>query len=158
MVLHDSDADVTTNGAYGYLDKVRLLAYYKDKVIMDIAKARDDVKGKWNASKGEWTTAPTYNYIYGSSRTARYLKEVDAVHDRLVEKVKAITMLTSGVDGNYTTAVSEVNDIYNLRFNESDKQVASKSKDDYSFKVAYDRYYATNPDGTMVYDWSKYYG
>jgi gas vesicle protein len=155
MVLHDSDADVTTNGAYGYLDKVRLLAYYKDEVIMDIAKARDDVKGKWNASKGEWTTDPTYNYIYGSSRTARYLKEVDAVYGRIVEKIKAIT-LPKGLGDKYEETVGKVNAYLSDCFNPQDGKAASKSKDDYSFKVAYDRYYATNQDGSSVYDWSKY--
>jgi hypothetical protein len=155
MVLSDSDPDTTTLGAYGYLEKVRLLAYYKDDAIMQIAEARDEVKGKWDASKGEWKTPPKWDYIYGSSRTSRYLKEVDAVYGRIVEKIKAIT-LPKGLGDKYEETVGKVNAYLNDCFESQDGKAASKSKDDYSFKVAYDRYYATNPDGTSVYDWSKY--
>ena len=155
MVLSDSDPDTTTLGAYGYLEKVRLLAYYKDDAIMQIAEARDEVKGKWDASKGEWKTPPKWNYIYGSSRTSRYLKEVDAVYGRIVEKIKAIT-LPKGLGDKYEETVGKVNAYLNDCFNSQDGKAASKSKDDYSFKVAYDRYYATNTDGSSVYDWSKY--
>lgn len=155
MVLSDSDPDTVTLGAYGYLEKVRLLAYYKDDAIMQIAEARDEVKGKWDASKGEWKTAPKWDYIYGSSRTSRYLKEVDAVYGRIVEKIKAIT-LPKGLGDKYVETVEKVDAYLNDCFNSQDGKAASKSKDDYSFRVAYDRYYATNPDGSSVYDWSKY--
>jgi hypothetical protein len=157
VVLDDTDA-ASYGGAFERLENARQLAFYKDEIILDLGDARDEVKGVWNASTGQFTTNPKYEYNYASSRTARYLQEVDAAYERLVAEVKKITITTSGVAGSYVNGKAKVDAIYALRFADQDNQKAATSKDDLSFKVAYDRYYATSEDGTPVYNWATYYG
>jgi len=184
IVLYDKDANPDTDGAYQCLEKVRLLAYSKDDAIVKLNKIRETFKGVWDSSKGEWKTItavvwmdtadyvtnpnaePNYQWVTGpltgayltyertSSRAARYLQELDAVYERVVLKIKAVTILNS--DNDFDKATGKVDVILQKLFSGQDNKKASESDDDYSFKVAYDRYYALNPDGSSAYDWSKY--
>jgi len=173
LVLYDDDGDDDTLGAYKSLAKVVQLAYHKDDAIVKLNKIRDAVKGVWNSSTGSWATVvaydwtegatelvdktynePAYTYERTSSRAARYLQEIDAVYAKALEKIMAVTMLNS--NDKYSDATDKVDGILIQLFKGQDEKKASQSLDDYSFKVAYDRYYALTVTGEPAYDWSKY--
>jgi hypothetical protein len=146
---------------YATLEKVRLLAYYKDAAILAIGTIKNNVIGVFDTTKGTWTTAPTYSYDYYSSRKVMYLNAVQDVYTKLVAAVNAITMLDEDVlakqiADQYGFAATKVDAVIALSGASTDGLKAADSKDDYSFKIAYDRYYATNATGAPVYDWSNY--
>jgi hypothetical protein len=155
------DSYCALTDVYSRLEKVRLLAYYKDQKVVELSNKALGYIGTWDATTGTWKVAPTLSYDYYSSRKVRYLSEVQAVYERLVAAVNAITMLDKDVvekpvADQYTFAVAKVDAVFNLYDDVTDNKKASESKDDYSFQVAYDRYYATNASGAPIYDWSKY--
>lgn len=139
---------------YTTIGNVRLLAYYKDQAIINLNSILASVKGTWDATKGDWVAGktPTPTYDYYSSRKVMYLSEVDKVYNRLVDAIMKVTMLDEGVT-TLDSAKAIVDEISARNNKPQDGKKASESKDDYSFTVAYARYYAI--DGS-VYNWAAY--
>lgn len=168
----------SANNAYKNLEKVRLLAFAKDQAILDLKVVLEKYTGVWDATKGEWVAgkAPVagYEYDYASARKATYLNELTKVYDRLAAGINSITLLNSTVISTanskyagdlYAAAIAlirgdganSVKGYFDYAENAtSDGAKAASSKDDFSFPIAYQRYYKTTADGSPAYDWSKY--
>lgn len=114
---------------------------------------------------GKFTVAPAigYEYVLGTQRTALYLSELAKVKAAITEKVVAVNLLDCGVkDGAdpadaYAAAIDALEAIMLQAENGiSDGLKADKSLDDYSFPIAWSRYYDDNP--ATAYDWTNYKG
>ncbi len=146
------------------LNNVRVLAFYKDEAIVKLDSILASVKGTWDATKGEWVAgkAPLYTYDYYSSRKVMYLSEVDKVYTRLADAIKSVTMLDEDVINKadpFAAAIAKIDSISILTGNPQDNEKASKSNDDYSFKVAFARYYAVDVNAAPFiapYNWAAY--
>lgn len=135
------------------LQNVRLLAYEKDKAILNLNSILASIKGTWDATKGEWAKTPAPTYEYYSSRKDLYLSELDKVYNRLTEAIKKVTMLDEGVT-TLDDAKAIISAISALNNAPQDGKKASESKDDFSFAVAFARYYEIDPAKT--YNWAAY--
>ena len=150
-----------TETAYRKLEKVRLLAYYKDDAMVAVDETLKDYKGEWDAEKNAWTDAPALMYDIKAARTAKYLAELDATAARVKEAIKNISLLSENANGDkytYANAVAVV-DAYLAATTTATSTADPDAKwiHDFSFVTTYDRYYRTNDDGSTFYDWDWYY-
>lgn len=152
---------VGDDDAYKKLERVRLLAYYKDDAMVKVDEILADYKGTWDAKTNTWAEAPVLAYDLKSARTAKYLAELDATAALVKDYIKNITLLSENADGakiNYAAAIAWVDDIVEAAETETSYADADyKWVHDLSFETTYDRYYRTNTDGTSFYDWNWYY-
>lgn len=112
---------------------------------------------------GKFTVNPVPAYALGTQHTALYLSELAKVKERVINKVTAVDLINSGVKAGktpaeaYTAALAALDKIMAQTTNTvSDGQKAAKSVDDYSFYIAWARYYTDDP--ALAYDWTKYKG
>jgi hypothetical protein len=152
---------VGDDDAYKKLERVRLLAYYKDDAMVAVDETLKAYKGEWDAEKNAWTTAPAIAYDVKAARTAKYLAELDATAARAKEYIKNISLLSednSGAKYDYATAVAII-DAYDAATKTATSFADPDAKwiHDLSFVTTYDRYYNTNTDGSTYYDWDWYY-
>lgn len=103
---------------------------------------------------------PLYPYELNNEHTALYLYRLAQVKDAVTAKVAAINLLdceggmkngAGTVEDAYKSALAALEAIMKQYSNDdSDKLDASKSQDDFSLPIAYQRYY------TGTYDWTYY--
>ncbi len=112
---------------------------------------------------GKFTVNPDPAYALGTQHTALYLSELAKVKDRVINKVTAVDLINSGVKSGktpaeaYTAALKTLEAIMNQTTNTaSDSLKAANSVDDYSFYIAWARYYTDDP--ALAYDWTAYKG
>lgn len=112
---------------------------------------------------GKFVVNPDPAYVLGTQRTALYLSNLAKVKDAIVNKVAAVNLLDSGVKSGktpaeaYAAAINSLEAIMKQADNKvSDGLKSDKSLDDYSFYIAWARYYTDDP--ALAYDWSKYKG
>lgn len=112
---------------------------------------------------GKFVVAPDPAYVLGTQRTALYLSNLAKVKDAIVAKITAVNLLDSGVKSGktpaeaYAAAITSLENIMKQADNKaSDGLKSDKSLDDYSFYIAWARYYTDDP--ALAYDWSKYKG
>lgn len=112
---------------------------------------------------GKFVVDPVPAYVLGTQRTALYLSNLAKVKDAIVAKIAAVNLLDSGVKSGktpaeaYAAAIDALEDIMVQADNTvSDGLKSDKSLDDYSFYIAWARYYTDDP--ALAYDWSKYKG
>lgn len=112
---------------------------------------------------GKFVDAPDPAYVLGTQRTALYLSNLAKVKDAIVSKIAAVNLLDSGVKSGetpaeaYAAAITSLENIMKQADNRvSDGLKSDKSLDDYSFYIAWARYYTDVP--ALAYDWSKYKG
>lgn len=112
---------------------------------------------------GAFTVAPVPAYALGTQRTALYLSELAKVKAKVIDKVAAVNLLDSGVKAGKTPAEAYAAALKSLdatmaqtTVTTSDSKAAANSKDDYSFYIAWARFYTDDP--TQAYDWTAYKG
>lgn len=112
---------------------------------------------------GKFVVNPDPAYVLGTQRTALYLSNLAKVKDAIVNKIAAVNLLESGVKSGktpaeaYAAAINSLEAIMKQADNKvSDGLKSDKSLDDYSFYIAWARYYTDDP--ALAYDWSKYKG
>ena len=109
---------------------------------------------------GKFVVNPDPAYVLGTQRTALYLSNLAKVKDAIVNKIAAVNLLESGVKSGktpaeaYAVAINSLEAIMKQADNKvSDGLKSDKSLDDYSFYIAWARYYTDDPN--LAYDWSK---
>lgn len=112
---------------------------------------------------GKFTVNPVPAYALGTQHTALYLSELAKVKERVINKVTAVDLINSGVKAGkapadaYAEALKTLEAIMDQTTKTtSDGLKAAKSVDDYSFYIAWARYYTDDP--ALAYDWTAYKG
>ena len=106
---------------------------------------------------GKFVVAPDPAYVLGTQRTALYLSNLAKVKDAIVAKIAAVNLLDNGVKSGktpaeaYAAAITSLENIMKQADNKvSDGLKSDKSLDDYSFYIAWSRYYTDDP--ALAYD------
>lgn len=159
-----------TNDYYWELEEnIKKLEYLKDdlangsQVTLNCTQY-DSVTALYNSftgtvQDGKFIVEPKtgYSYDLNNERTALYLYKLAEVKDKVIAKINAVNLLDYGVNTGatsqdaYNAAVAELEKIMiQLSNTASDGLPGGTTLDDYSFPIAYQRYY------TSMYDWTKY--
>ncbi len=158
------------------LAEVKQLTYYKDNILTGKKEGTLEYLyytfaglEKTNADGSvtvEIAVQDAYKYEAGNARTALYLKRLAEVMARVEEKISAVTLISVVEDDlvkegetPYEAAVRVIGEIMTQAENavsETDEDLVAL--DDYSFAIAYRRYYldAVNANGLTPYDWTFY--